>query len=106
MPSSEAWLHMLAYTSISSCAGRLEQEQAHMWQSLSAQVRMCAKEWQDVKYTRVPSVCMKNSKGSFEEHDKERFTQYLEDVKAGKTTIASGALKPHELVREAMQHTG
>ena len=54
---------------------------------------------------KVSSVCMKNNKGIFEEHDKERFTQYLEDVKAGKKTIASGALKPHELVTEAMQHT-
>lgn len=66
------------------------------------QVYMCANEWQDVKYTRVPSVCMKNNKGSFEEHDKQRFTQYLEDVQAGKKSIASGALKPHELVGEAM----
>lgn len=46
---------------------------------------------------------MKNNKGSFEEHDKQRFTQYLEDVQAGKKSIASGALKPHELVGEAMQ---
>ena len=67
------------------------------------QVYMCANEWQDLKYTRVPSVCMKNNKGSFEEHDKQRFTQYLEDVQAGKKSIASGALKPHELVGEAMQ---
>ena len=67
---------------------------------------MCANEWQDVKYTRVPSVCMKRNKKNFEAHDAERFTQYLEDVKAGKKTIASGALKPHELVQEAMQHTG
>ncbi len=75
-------------------------------QCLSVQVYMCANEWKDIKYTRVPSVCMKKNKSSFEEHDKERFTQYLEDVKARKKTIASGALKPHELVREAMQHTG
>ena len=72
---------------------------------MSVQVYMCANEWQDVRYTRVPSVCMKNNKGSFEKHDEERFTQYLQDVKAGKKTIASGALKPHELVAEAMQHT-
>ena len=70
------------------------------------QVYMCANEWQDVKYTRVPSVCMKNNKGSFEAHDKQRFTQYLENVQAGKQSIASGALTPHELVAEAMQLSG
>ncbi|KAL0025081.1 hypothetical protein WJX79_005924 [Trebouxia sp. C0005] len=70
------------------------------------EVYMCANEWQDVKYTRVPSVCMKNNKGSFEAHDKQRFTQYLENVQAGKQSIASGALTPHELVAEAMQLSG
>ena len=67
---------------------------------------MCANEWGDMKYTRVPSVCMKRNKKHFEKHDKGRYEQYLEDVKAGKKTVASGALKPHEIVREAMQHTG
>ena len=66
------------------------------------QVYMSAKAWGDVHYSRVPSVCMRNNKDKFEKHDKERFQQYLDDVKAGKKKIASGALKPHELVREAM----
>ena len=35
--------------------------------------------------------------------DKERFQEYLADVKAGKSKINAGALKPHELVEEAMQ---
>ncbi len=34
--------------------------------------------------------------------DKERFREYLADVKAGKSKINAGALKPHELVEEAM----
>ena len=66
---------------------------------------MSARAWQEVKYPRVASVCMKNNKRRFEEHDEERFTQYLKDVRAGTKKIASGALKPHELVSEAMQHT-
>lgn len=93
---------------MSSCSdiGKLVSRPTRNLNSLSVQVYMCANKWQDVKYTRVPSVCMKNNKGKFEKHDEERFTQYLEDVKAGKKSIASGALKPHELVREAMQHSG
>lgn len=70
------------------------------------QVYMSANAWNEVKYPRVASVCMKNNKGHFEKHDQERFTKYLEDVKAGKKKIASGALKPHQLVSEAMRHTG
>ncbi len=70
------------------------------------QVYMSANAWNEVKYPRVASVCMKNNKGHFEKHDEERFTKYLQDVKAGKKKIASGALKPHELVSEAMRHVG
>lgn len=64
---------------------------------------MSANAWGDVRYPRVPSVCMRKNKDKFEKHDKERFQQYLDDVKSGKSKIASGALKPHELVHEAMQ---
>ncbi len=60
------------------------------------QVYMSANAWNEVKYPRVASVCMKNNKGHFEKHDQ----------KAGKKKIASGALKPHELVSEAMRHIG
>ncbi|RKP06725.1 hypothetical protein THASP1DRAFT_18085 [Thamnocephalis sphaerospora] len=58
--------------------------------------------WSDIKYNRVPSVCMRNRKGLFEKHDKERFAEFLRLVKAGKAKITSGALMPHELVQEAM----
>ena len=55
---------------------------------------------------RVPSICMRNNKKSFEEHDKERFKEYLEEVRQGKKKIASGALKPHQLVQQAMRQVG
>lgn len=64
---------------------------------------MSANAWDQVKYPRVASVCMKNNKKHFEKHDEERFTEYLAEVKAGTKKIASGALKPHQLVKEAMQ---
>lgn len=67
------------------------------------QVYMCANAWGDVNYSRVASVCMHKNKTKFERHDKERFDQYLADVEAGKKKIASGALKPHELVQQAMK---
>eukprot|EP00891_Asterochloris_glomerata_P008284 jgi/Astpho2/8284/Aster-x0811 len=56
----------------------------------------------------VASVCMHRSKHLFEFHDEERFKQYLEDVKTGKdgATITAGALKPHELVHQAMELSG
>ncbi|KAL5100057.1 hypothetical protein RYX36_004384 [Vicia faba] len=57
-----------------------------------------ANQWNLLPYNRVASVAMKFYKEKFLKHDKERFEKYLEDVKAGKTTIAAGALLPHEII--------
>ncbi|KAL6175652.1 hypothetical protein ACLB2K_052291 [Fragaria x ananassa] len=37
-------------------------------------------------------------KGKFFKHDVERFKKYLEDVEAGKSKIAAGALLPHKII--------
>lgn len=68
-----------------------------------AEVKMSAGQWDRVTYERVPSVCMNRNKKNFIAHDRERFTQYLEAVRGGKASIASGALMPHDLVRQAME---
>lgn len=70
------------------------------------EVYMCAQRWHEVKYKRVPSVCMKMNKDLFLKHDKERFEQFLADVESGKTKIAAGAVLPHEVLQEAVIHTG
>ncbi|KAK2427140.1 hypothetical protein QL285_025739 [Trifolium repens] len=57
-----------------------------------------ANQWNLIPYNRVASVAMKFYKDKFLKHDKERFEKYLEDVKSGKTTIAAGALLPHEII--------
>ncbi|KAL9237189.1 hypothetical protein vseg_011771 [Gypsophila vaccaria] len=64
------------------------------------EVYMCAKKWDTLPYNRVPSVAMKGYKKLFYKHDKDRFEEYLEKVKAGKATIAAGALLPHEIIAQ------
>ncbi|MED6126284.1 hypothetical protein PIB30_076884 [Stylosanthes scabra] len=54
--------------------------------------------WDLIPYNRVASVAMKFYKEKFLKHDKERFEKYLKDVKSGKSTIATGALFPHEII--------
>ncbi|GMI63947.1 hypothetical protein like AT5G13210 [Hibiscus trionum] len=62
------------------------------------EVYIGANKWGSIPYNRVASVAMKLYKEKFLKHDNERFTKYLEDVKAGKSTIAAGALLPHEII--------
>lgn len=65
-----------------------------------------ANRWDLIPYKRVASVAMKFYKEKFLKHDKERFEKYLEDVKAGKTTIAAGALLPHEIIGSLTDEDG
>ncbi|KAL6181239.1 hypothetical protein ACLB2K_047894 [Fragaria x ananassa] len=60
------------------------------------EVYMGEQKW--IPYNRVPSVAMKLYKDTFFKHDIVRFLTYLVDAKAGKTTIAAGALLPHEII--------
>ncbi|XVE90060.1 hypothetical protein DITRI_Ditri20bG0046500 [Diplodiscus trichospermus] len=62
------------------------------------EVYICANRLNSIPYNRVASVAMKFYKEKFMKHDKKRFSKYLEDVKAGKSTIAAGALLPHEII--------
>ncbi|KFK25555.1 hypothetical protein AALP_AA8G130100 [Arabis alpina] len=64
------------------------------------EVFMGAKDWESLPYNRVASVAMKSYKEIFLKRDAERFQQYLDDAKEGKTTIAAGAVLPHEMIGE------
>ncbi|KAE9453037.1 hypothetical protein C3L33_15060, partial [Rhododendron williamsianum] len=70
------------------------------------EVYICAKKWNNLPYNRVPSVAMKLYKKFFYKRDKERFEEYLEKVKSGKSTIAAGALLPHEIIKSLDDETG
>ncbi|VVB14791.1 unnamed protein product [Arabis nemorensis] len=64
------------------------------------EVYMGASDWNSLPYNRVASVAMKSYKEIFLKRDAERFQQYLEDARSGKTKIAAGAVLPHEIIGE------
>ncbi|GAV71475.1 DUF2828 domain-containing protein [Cephalotus follicularis] len=70
------------------------------------EVYMCANRWDAIPYNRVASVAMKLYKEKFLKHDEERFRKYLEDVKSGKSSIAAGALLPHDIVASLNDYGG
>ncbi|KAK3041334.1 hypothetical protein RJ639_002315 [Escallonia herrerae] len=71
-----------------------------------AEVYICTNKWDQLPYKRVASVAMKTYKKLFYKHDKERFQEYLEKVKSGKSTIAAGALLPHQIISSLEDGTG
>ncbi|KAF5374611.1 hypothetical protein D9615_008956 [Tricholomella constricta] len=63
---------------------------------------MSANRWVEIKYNRVPSVCMKNNLEYFYQHDPSRFQEYLTSVEKGRKKISGATLFPHELVARAV----
>ncbi|CAL5395235.1 unnamed protein product [Camellia sinensis] len=70
------------------------------------EVYISANRWNELPYTRVASVAMKLYKKLFYKHDHERFESYLEKVRCGKSTIAAGAVLPHEIIRSLHDDNG
>lgn len=56
------------------------------------------KRFDKIDYSKVASKCMLFYYNVFYEKDKERFTEYLDNVKKGKTKINSGVLFPSDIV--------
>ena len=62
--------------------------------------KMCANHWDQINYKGVPSKAALNYKDAFEKHDHDRYQQYIQDVKSGKTTINAGTLYPYDIVEK------
>lgn len=58
---------------------------------------MCKSKWQDIKYQSVPSRAAMIYRKAFAKHDEPRYTQYLTDVKTGKTKIKAATLYPYDI---------
>ena len=61
--------------------------------------QMCAKKWDEIEYSHVPSVAMNKYRKAWYRNDQERFEKYVEDVKSGKSTIHAGAIFPHDIIK-------
>ncbi len=60
--------------------------------------KMSANEWDQIDYEGVPSRASMNYRSAFARHDRERYENYLTNVKEGKAKIHAGVLFPHDIV--------
>jgi Domain of unknown function (DUF2828) len=64
---------------------------------------MATKQWKEIKYSCVASVCMKNNTENFFKHDPDSFQAYLLSIEKGKKSISGTTLFPHELVMQSVK---
>lgn len=65
--------------------------------------KMCKNEWGEIKYSSVPSKANLIYSRAFNRHDTERYTNFLNEVKEGKSKINASVLYPYEIYRKAYE---
>ena len=70
--------------------------------SKTVEQQMCAKKWNEIDYSQVPSVAMNKYNKAWYRNDKERFEKYLEDVKSGKSKINASVIFPHDIIKHGL----
>lgn len=64
--------------------------------------KISANQWHDVNYESVPSKAGLLYRDAFSRHDGDRYNQYLEDVRSGKSNMNADVLFPYEIVHAYM----
>lgn len=64
------------------------------------EVKMSAKEWEDINYEAVPSKAMNNYSSAFARNDYDRFSDYMDKVKSGDAKINASTLYPYDIIEK------
>jgi len=75
--------------------------------SVTVEQQMCAKQWDDINFSHVPSLASTRYRNAFYRNAEERFTEYLEKLKAGDTSVKvnAGAVYPYDVLKGATVDT-
>lgn len=65
---------------------------------------MCAKRWEFITYSHVPSKAMLKYRKSYYKRDEVRFKQFIESVKKGEKKINASTLYPYDIVYQAKRN--
>jgi hypothetical protein len=61
--------------------------------------QMCARDWEEIDYSKIPSLAGKRYKKAFAKHDKERYEAFLASVMKGEKKMNVSVLQPHEIMK-------
>lgn len=63
------------------------------------ETNMCANTWDQIEFSKLPSVAAGRYQQAFTRHDGVRYGEYVESLKKGETTINAGAVYPYDVVK-------
>lgn len=68
--------------------------------------KMSAQEFDEIDYSKVPSVAMTRYRSAFGRHDFERFDQFIKAVTRGETKINASTSYPYDLIMPYVRNLG
>ena len=69
------------------------------------ETKMCAKEWESINYSKLPSLASSRYQKTFMKNDEDRYEEYKRALVEGNTTINSGAVYPYDIIK-SIKHGG
>jgi hypothetical protein len=61
--------------------------------------KMCAQQWDQIEFGKIPSLAAKNYQKAFSRHTPELYQEYIDGLATGKTKINAGAIFPYDVIR-------
>ena len=71
--------------------------------SNTVEQKMCAKQWHEIEYGKLPSKAAAMYQNAFKRNDEARYNRYVEGLVKGTEKINAGAIFPHDVVISAQR---
>ena len=65
--------------------------------------KMCAKDWESIDYSKLPSLASSRYQKSFVKNDTERYDKYKKDLIDGTAKVNAGAVYPYDIIKSINQ---
>lgn len=67
--------------------------------SNTVEQKMCAKNWDEIEYSHVPSIAHSKLASAFKKHSPERYANYIAQVEKGEKKINANVIYPHLITK-------
>lgn len=65
---------------------------------------MCAKNWEDINYSHLPSLAQSRYNKAFYRHDEVRYSAFMERAAKGEEKVNAGAVYPYDVLKLVVEH--
>jgi hypothetical protein len=65
--------------------------------------KMCAKDWESIDYSKLPSLASSRYQKSFVKNDTERYDEYKKALIDGTAKVNAGAVYPYDIIKSISQ---